>query len=238
VRAIFRCSIVIISLVALSSCDNRSESTGTNPLLPTPSPPYAQNSPQNALRLLEWGYTQKNLDSYRRLFTSDFRFVFSDRDSNGAAYRVVPWTRDDDMISTNHLFQGGDADQPVATAIQLALDRNFLVLPDDRVGKSPRWHVMSTTQLILHVALADGHTEDITGEAKFYLTRADSAAIPDDLGAPADSTTWYVDRWEDRTVQGDGSLSRLGPTPTRRASTAGIRAIQYATWGGLKAIYR
>jgi hypothetical protein len=236
VRNVFRFSIVI-ALLALSSCSKESDSTGANPLLPTPRPPYAQNSPENALRLLEWGYSHKNLDSYQRLFTSDFRFVFSDLDSSGVAYRVVPWTREDELISANHLFHGGDADQPAATDIRLTLNRNFLVLPDDRAGKNPGWHSMTTTQLILHVLLSDGYTRDVTGEAKFYLTRADSALIPNDLGAPPDSTTWYIDRWEDMTAQG-GGLSRMRTSSQRLATPATTMPARKQTWGEIKVWYR
>src|SRR5262245_25553230 len=181
-----------------------------HPLIATESgvsePPPVPNSPQNTLRLLEWAYNHKAIDEYRELFTADYRFVFSDLDSNGAAYRDVPWTRDDEIISTTKLFLGGDADQPAATDIRLTLDRNFQLSADPRPGKNAKWHKSINTQVILHILLSDGHVDDVTGTVKFFLVRGDSALIPDDLPLQPDSLRWFVDRWEDQTAQGGGTL--------------------------------
>jgi len=229
--------IAVAVACGLSGCETTSKSTGVNPLVPEPDPPHSQDSPEHSLRLLEWSYNQENIDAYRPLFTADFRFVFSDLDSNGSAYRDIPWTREDEIISANKLFNGGDADQPKATDIRLMLDRNFNVVPDERRGKDPGWHVMVTTQLVLHIQLADGHADDVTGSVKFYLTRADSAAIPPDLGA-SDPTAWYIDRWEDMTAQGDGGLSRARSSPLRLAGPTSVHSLHSSTWGGIKALYR
>src|SRR5262245_65540017 len=74
-----------------------------HPLIATESgvsePPPVPNSPQNTLRLLEWAYNHKAIDEYRELFTEEYRFVFSDHDSNGRASRDVPWTRADGVFS-------------------------------------------------------------------------------------------------------------------------------------------
>jgi hypothetical protein len=227
---------IVIGAFAVAGCDSASKS-GVNPLIPVVTPPYSPDTPKNALRLLEWSYGSRNAENYRRLFTSDFRFVFSDLDTNGAAYRDVHWTRDDELISASHLFEGGDLDQPEATDIRLTLDRNFQVRPDERVGKDPNWHVMITTQLVLHVLLSDGHVDDITGETKFFLTRGDSAAIPADLGVSPDPHSWYIDRWEDRTAQSGGGLIRSAASQ-RGSAPARVLAAGAMTWGRLKVLYR
>jgi len=228
---------LVIGAIALTGCDSEPKS-GVNPLIPVVTPPYSPDTPQNALRLLEWSYGSKNAENYRRLFTSDFRFVFSDLDSNGAAYRDVPWTRNDELISSTHLFEGGDVDQPEATDIRLTMDRNFIVSPDQRPGKNPNWHVMIDTYVILHVLLSDGHVDDITGSVKFFLTRGDSASIPPDLGVSPDPNIWYIDRWEDSTAQGGGGLLVNAAHPTRRSAPARVLAAHNPTWGSLKSFYR
>jgi hypothetical protein len=229
-------------------------------------PPPVPNTPQNTLRLLEWAYNHKAIDEYRELFTADYRFVFSDLDSNGAAYRDVPWTRDDEIISTTKLFLGGDADQPAATDIRLTLDRNFQLSADGRPGKNAKWHKSINTQVILHILLSDGHVDDVTGTVKFFLVRGDSALIPDDLPLEADSLRWWIDRWEDQTAQGGGNVLwrrstdattsgaplRTG-TPAQAGSPAPVRTSaprnttptsssanpgEITTWGSLKHHYR
>jgi hypothetical protein len=208
--------------LALSGCGSRVAPTAAV----TTEPPPPQTSPQSTLRLLEWSYNHQSLEYYRRLFTADFRFVFSDLDTSGAVYRAVPWTREDELISTAHLF----AD---AADVLLTLDRNFGLSADTRPGKDPRWHKTITTQLFLRVQLEDGHAENVTGSAKFYFVRGDSALIPDDLQAPPDSTVWYIDRWEDLTAQG-------GSSGLRRPSVSPSRALpsRSTTWGWLKVFFR
>ena len=225
-------------MLAGIGCGKQSAPNGVIVLHPPSETPPAQNSPDGALRLLEWSYVRKDLAHYRRPFTADFRFIFSDMDSNGAAYRDIPWTRDDELISAAHLFNGGDADQPAATDIRITLDHNFNVIPDNRPGRNPDWHVTITTQVLLHVQLSDGHADDITGSAKFFLTRGDSALIPDDLGASSDPNVWYIDRWEDFTAPGSGGMSKESDFPIRVASPSGIESAGAATWGRLKAVYR
>jgi len=222
-------------------------------------PPPVPNTAQNTLRLLEWAYNHKAIDEYRELFTADYRFVFSDLDSNGAAYRDVPWTRDDEIISTSKLFLGGDADQPAATDIRLTLDRNFQLTADGRPGKNAKWHKSIATQVVLHILLSDGHVDDVTGQVKFFLVRGDSALIPDDLPLAPDSLRWWIDRWEDQTAQGGGTLLwapgassltsapstvRAGArTPAHTTSTpapapASTNPPEVTTWGTLKHRYR
>ena len=48
---------------------------------------------------------------------------------------------------------------------------------------------------------------EITGSLLFFLTRGDSAAIPQQLidrGLKPDSTRWWLDRMEDETLAGAG----------------------------------
>ena len=72
----------------------------------------------------------------------------------------------------------------------------------------------------LKVRIDDGNTVEVTGNALFFLTRGDSAAIPQDLiarglkPAAGDTTSsqalrWWIDRWEDETLAGSSLTAAL-----------------------------
>ncbi len=209
------------------------------------TPPPAPDSPGNALRLLEWAYNNRAISEYRELFTDDYRFQFSLLDPYGNPYRDNPWTREDEIISATHLFQGGHATEPAASSITLTLDRNFRIANDPRPGKNGKWHKSIRTSVTLTILDPDKQTV-VTGFANFFLVRGDSAAIPQELrdkGFGPDSTRWYIERWEDDTAtnapggtparaRADGTLS-----PASQAAPSFHQRLQ-VSWGGLKAIYR
>jgi hypothetical protein len=203
--------VLAIALAGITACE-KSPPTASSLSEPPPEP----NSPVNALHLFEWSYDHRSIEQYRRLFTDDFRFFFSDLDSSGDAYRVIPWTREDELVGTRHLFVS-------ARTIELTMD-HFIATADPRPGKNPIWHKSVNAQVALHVVFPDGHTEDMSGSAKFFFTRGDSALIPDDLGAAPDPATWYIDRWDDETGQSGASSFGAGASNP--------------TWGALKRRYR
>lgn len=209
---------------------------------PAPTP----DSPAAALRLFEWSYNNKAFSEYRELFTADFRFYFHPLDSAGAAYRDTAWTRDDELISTLHLFVGGSTSQPPARSIRLTLDRNFFVAPDPRISDPEgRWHKNVRTEVVLNVQLGDGNAIDISGAANFYLVRGDSAMIPIDLiarGFRPDSSRWWIARWDDETAQGEPapnlSLAGAERGVARRPTPLAAQPATSRTWGSLKKLYR
>jgi hypothetical protein len=159
------------------------------------------------MRLFEWSYDHRAFDPYRRVFTGDFRFVMTLQDSNGAGYRDDSWLYEDEMVSARHLFEGGGP-QPAATRIALDLDPVLVFVDDPRPGKDPWFHKTTSTHFALKVRTRGNRMYDISGFADFYLVRGDSAAVP--VGEPpADSTRWFIERWEDRSLNGDwGALKR------------------------------
>lgn len=193
------------------------------------APPPVPSSATNVLRLLEWCYNNKAIAEYRELFTDDYEFKFNARDSAGADYRTNKWRREDELISTSQLFEGGSAEAP-ASSITLLLDRNFAVLSDPRsIAWDPlgRRHKKINTQVLLNIRTTDGTQIDISGQAIFYFVRGDSAVIPEELrnrGFGRDSTRWYISRWDDETVQESGGGLALEDSGTvlRVAGGAGI----------------
>ena len=177
------------------------------------APPPVPNTPTNLLRLFEWCYNQRAIVEYREIFTEDFRFSFSVLDEDGEPYKGDLWTRDDELISATQLFQGGSAEEPPASSIELSLARTFYVYPDTRRGKNGKWHKYTRTTVLLQIRTAAGDPIDIQGAATFYLVRGDSAQIPEDLkllGFEPDSNRWYIERWEDDTARPDQGGQALG----------------------------
>jgi len=210
-------------------------------------PPVPSSAP-GVLRLFEWCYNQKSIAEYRELFTDDFEFRFSPTDSAGAEYRGSKFRREDELISTTQLFLGGSADQPPASTIQLQLDKNFFVRPDENfldTDLAGRWHKTIRTQVILNITTSDGNLIEVSGAARFYMVRGDFALIPDELkerGFGPDSTRWYIRRYDDETVQDDGGGTALSPaTPGRYRSATTLeatRTAEVASWGFVKVLYR
>jgi hypothetical protein len=202
------------------------------PVQPAPDPLAGMPQPgtsSGAVRAFQWTWQQRSTDAYRRLFTSDFVFNFSNRDSAGAHWTTNdPWGRDEEEASFATLIHGGDANQPAATEITLQMDPNFTVLNDPRPGKNDsRRRKSITTQVNLTITTSDGAASNFFGSATFYLVRGDSAAVPPELGLPADSTRWYVDGWSDNTNGTGAAPARANaPQPTKSP-----------TWGSLKSLY-
>ena len=173
--------------------------------IPAPVPSTAAG----VLRLLEWCYNYRNSVFYRELLTEDYRFFFSVADSEGNQYTDQnPYSRDIDLEQATKLFDGPSDSQPRASSILLQLDRTFRVFPDSRPGKSGRQHRYIRTSVLLKVRFTDGDAFDVTGDAKFFLARGDVALIPQELkdrGFLPDSNRWYIERWEDETLQPAGS---------------------------------
>ena len=210
-----------------------------NPFLPRIAPALGRSQPApvpssaaGVLRLFEWCYNNKSIAEYREIFSDDYRFFFSPLDSAGAEYRGIPWTREDELISTTQLFVGGSADQPAASSIRLSLEKTFLVYADPTFlawDQRGRWHKNIRTQVVLNIQTGDGNAIDISGAANFYMVRGDSAVIPPDLqarGFGPDSNRWYIRRWDDETAQpGAGAFAAR---PTGGAALAAAGAIDVA----------
>ena len=201
-------------------------------------PPPAPDSPGGVLRLLEWCYEHRAISEYRELFTEDYRFVFGALDPDGNAYRDNPWTREDEVQSTTHLFLGGAANQPAATNITIFLDRSFVVFDDPRFPGLGRWHKRIRTSVILR--LADPINQEASGFANFFVVRGDSARIPAELNLGPDSTRWYIQRHEDDTFQDEGTGGSAAPAPGVEGSrgAAPTAAASRTSWGGIKRQYR
>jgi hypothetical protein len=205
-------------LLAVAGC---SESHVTRPVNRAPAP----DSPQDAVRLLQWCWNNRDTTHHREVFTEDFRFVFSSGDSVG---RVYPdgFDREDMLECARHLFVGGGTFPPAAS-IALVFDATLYPIADSRPGKDPRWHREVPTSVNLTIDTVVGSRYAVTGNATFFVVRGDSASIPPGLGLAPDSTRWYIERWEDYTLSSALAVPVASPQPARNT-----------TWGSILALYR
>jgi len=205
---------------------------------PVPDPGFRATSPASAVRLFEWCWDHRNLDRYRELISDDFLFACAPADSAGGAFPGGALTRFDEIESARHLFVGAGT-RPRANSITLQLDQNLVAERDGRPGKgNTTYHQAIVTWYMLRIE-TDADDFQVTGAARFFLTRGDSALIPADLvalGFRPDSTCWYIERWEDETL---GSLaSRVAAREGPRAPSLRAQPARKPTWCDIKALYQ
>jgi hypothetical protein len=216
-RSILAIALLGALLAGASGCFNPFDPrVSTERVASSPAP--VPNTAANAVRLFEWCWQNRGIKEYEEVFTDDYRFVFAETDSAGEAYKDVPYTREDELRATTGLFVGNNEREP-ATKIELDFDRSLIPLNDDRPGRNPIWHKSIRTKVDLNVTLDRGagpEVNTVSGHAKFYLVRGDSAAIPPELtarGFRPDSNRWWIERWEDETLPSGGAalLARALP---------------------------
>ncbi len=201
------------------------------------------NTPEGVILLFQWCYRNRALAEYKEIFTDDYVFTFSALDPFGAPYRDRPWRREDELISAERLFVTGNAGEEAATAITLNFGNTLVDFADDRRGKDPRYHRSVNVRVVLDVQ-RPSDVLNVDGDAKFYVVRGDSAAIPPEIHLQPDSLRWYIEGWEDNTVQ-SAAAAHARPTASTPV-TRGLRAADPAaaapthslSFGQLKALYR
>ena len=166
---------------------------------PVDEPPAA-SSPAGAVQRFAWGFNHKDVEVVSGLLTDDFQFISVATDSAGNPSRV-PYDRSWFLVALAALRDS-------SSTVSFIVDQNLMPFPDSRVGKNPAFHkqVRSSVHVSVRLKAPDGSV-DITGNLLFFLTRGDSAAIPQELidrGVKPDSTRWWLDRMEDETLAGAG----------------------------------
>jgi hypothetical protein len=208
-------------------------------------------TPKAALELLRWCWVNRSIAEYEELFTDDFRFAFTDAE----AANYAPVLRFDELEIARHLLVDGSATEPRVKRVDLTFSSSLVAIPDQRPGKIAPWHKQITTGVVLRVDLGES-IWDVQGDVTFYLVRADSALIPQDLkdrGFGPKDQRWYIERWEDHTdaTQGSGTAVARPQDPplgrrvlTLAAAPGGAAGTQsglpeiHGSWGALKQQYR
>ena len=193
---------------------------------PPPPPPLECDAPLCRLRA---SYQYEVLSEYGRLFTADFRYTFSAQtDPDLVTTYANNWGKLDELESAKHLFAGFTNAQgeylPAARGIDLAF-LNERYFADPAHSDSTRYYAfapVSEVDLAVEVPAGDSTTTyRASGPHNFYLVRGDAAVLDPDQAA--DSTRWYIRRWDD--------LAAAAPGPVGAAQAN-------VSWGWLKARYR
>ena len=219
----------VVLAVAIAGCSVGHQVTGPPP---GPSAPVA-NSPTKAIRLFEWGWDHRDLATFENLLTDDFRFVFALADSAGNLFPDHGMDRWPLLFCLQHLFTGGGLASP-ATSISLVLDPRLIALPDSRAGRNPRWHKEILTSVDLTIKTEDLTEYAVTGHARFFVVRGDSAILPAELGVGPDSTRWYIQQWNDETLR---DAIAAAPDPAGSANLLAPQPAHQVTWGRILAYY-
>ena len=209
-------------------------SSGGLPLILKPRAPAlpVASTPAGAVAVFVRAYDTHDLSAYRTLFTTDFAFAFSPSDVAGGPYEQSGWSRSDELLSAANLLLNGNTTLAPAQRIDLAPQSSLIAIPDDRPGKDSPQHVKMTVYVRLVADLGAG-IWDVSDNETFYFVRGDAASVPPGIiSMPADSTRWYIERWE----EGSGGLAA---TTLRRGVQAPAQTMpgERHTWGGLKAMY-
>ena len=164
---------------------------------------------------LAWAVGHKDVDMVAGLLADDFEWISASTDSAGNPARDSTGGREWVLAALTSLLRGVPG-QHAPSDVTLQIDQNLRTRDDSRPGKDPRFHQQVRTSIDVKVRDGDTmNTLEVTGNALFFITRGDSAAIPPDLvarGVKPDSTAWWFDRFEDETIAGAGLAGRA-PRP-------------------------
>ncbi|MBI5711636.1 MAG: hypothetical protein HZC42_15225 [Candidatus Eisenbacteria bacterium] len=232
-------ALVILSGLAAAVGCSKHPTRAASPAAASPSP--APSSPAGVIRLFEWSWNNRDTLRPREILTDDFRFQFALGDSAGNQFRDQPMDRERLLLCLRHLFVGGGA-QPPASSIRLVFDPVLSVQPDSRPGRDPTWHKQILTGVDLSIRWPASEYR-VTGNARFFVVRGDSAAIPADLvarGFGPDSTRWWIQAWWDESLVGPAAVA--GPWRSRGAEARGagpgrVLPAVNRTWGDILAAY-
>lgn len=166
---------------------------------------HMARSPEQLIRALEWSYDNRSVAAYRELLTDDFRLSCAATDTAGGP---GTWTRKDELKFFSELVDRNRV--PGLRELTLAFDPNLVVTRDPRpeYARSGQ-HALIQTGFTLRFAEGTDPIQTLTGQAQFFIVRADTADLAVENGARADRDprVWYIERWDD--VSG-GSCSLLG----------------------------
>jgi len=190
-------------VTALAGCD--SEAPNAPAALAPPAPEAV--SPGQLVHAIEWAFRYQSPQVYSDLLAADFTLACTAIDTAGNAYRTEPWTREDELAFFTALV--APERQPPILGMSLRFS-DVSVTPDPRPGHATsQSHRRVQAGYVLTYTEQLGHARSVSGEIAFYAIRGDSVALPI-AGPQPDPNLWYVGRWEDLDLDGEGWCSFRG----------------------------
>jgi len=208
-------------LLILAGCGGGNDSpTKPAPVddgLPTGTP--AADSPDHLVQRLEKTWEFGVESQYALLLAGDFRYHFSlSADPLLANMYGENWTRVDEIAALTHLFHGfrntnGDSIQG-ASRIDMTPTGVNVVNDPDHPDSTTQYRKCVVTSLDITIEIPSGGFEPVTYQIssrhELYLVRGDAAVVPP--GSPADSTHWYLRRWDDLATSTASKFPVINPT--------------------------
>lgn len=203
------------------------------PMRPVVPPAHAAvaTTPVGAVQALGLACEARDTTAYRALFTVDYVFRLDPFDPSFYEYPGSELTRADELILAAHMFHLGNHTVAAASRIEVAWLDSLIESPDDRPGKTSPYHAMISTRGRILADLGDA-IFDASDPQVFYLVRGDSALVPPGLGLAADSTRWFIERWEDYSLAPPAAWERTRDTRPMQTTPGGRKL-----WGSLKKLY-
>jgi hypothetical protein len=175
-------------------------------------------------------WNQRDTTAFALLLTADFEFAFAAGDTLPAGSYRWPagrWHHGDELEAARRLFHDGQPPLPPAMSIGFAVEQGLVDSPDP--GMDPRWHRLLVTegQIVVRTVSDEYHVRTVH---RFHVVRGDHAAIPRVLaagGATADSTRWWLSRWEEQWPF-DGGARKSPPdrlTPADRFALGTVKRL-------------
>ena len=176
-------------------------------------------------------YEQRNATEFAKLLTGDFTFEFSNAaDPDLVSQYSGGWFKNDEIISTRNLFEGGT--NRTGYFLEGALSLELTLTPttpvdDNTPGRDSNLYKTLIASVDVLIDLP-GEDDFVIGQAppqtnRFFLVRGD-AAVGLEADQPADASHWYIWNWRDESPPVGKPQS-----PLQNESS---------TWGRLKGLYR
>jgi len=200
--------VLALAALILGGC-----STGTGPD-PIPGPEYLdRTSVENVLHNIRLAYVERDVEEYLDCLSEDFIFYPDERDVQDPELEIPPeWYKTDERGMHENMFSEDSNVERITLTLTVVSMEYEEGIPADETDDI----YICLLDVDLRVSVYGNLTYLVTGQSE-YLLRIDQ-----DQAGPGGAYLWEIYMWFD---VGD---------PGRGVSTA----VEDATWGGVKAMYR